>query len=183
MADRFAEDVRHYLPMMPADEALQKVIGYRTTGDLGIWVTTTQGDLLAQSETLNMGSWQTSGVTTDLLRLDLDNGVEIRPIQAWQFVVCVDTLRMAGLPNAILHIANDITAEYQGLQQLIQSPQLQPNAGQAGQGLGAAKALCQRYLPRAAHAPIAGAGLPGEHPAAGQQSDATPAPGARDCDG
>ncbi len=45
---------------------------------------------------------------------------EIRPIQAWPFVVCVDPLRMAGLPNAILHIANDITAEYQGLQQLIQ---------------------------------------------------------------
>ena len=120
VADRFTEDVRHYLTMMPADEALQRVIDYRTTSDLGIWVTTPEGGLLAQSETLNMGSWQTSGVSTDLLRLEMDKGVEIRPIQAWQFVVCVDTLRMAGLPNAVLHIANDITAEYQGLQQLIQ---------------------------------------------------------------
>lgn len=120
VADRFAADVLHYLPMMPADEALQKVIDYRTTGDVGIWVTTPEGGLLAQSETLNMGSWQTSGVATDLLQIEMDNGVEIRPIQAWQFVVCIDTLSIAGLPNAVLHIANDITAEYQGLQQLIQ---------------------------------------------------------------
>ncbi len=120
VADRFTEDVRHYLPMMPADEALQKVIDHRTTGDLGIWVTTPEGSLLAQSETLNMGSWQTSGVATDLLQIEMDNGVEIRPIQTWQFVVCIDTLSIAGLPDAILHIANDITAEYQGLQQLIQ---------------------------------------------------------------
>lgn len=48
VVDRFTEDVRHYLPMMPADEALQKVIDHRTTGDVGIWVTTTEGDLLAR---------------------------------------------------------------------------------------------------------------------------------------
>lgn len=120
VADRFAEDVRYYNAMMPADEALRRVIDHRTTGDLGMWVTIAQGDLLAQSETLNMGSWQTSGVAADLLRVDLDEGVEIRPIRAWLFVVCVEPLSVAGLPNAILHIANDITAEYQGLQQLIQ---------------------------------------------------------------
>ncbi|TVQ15144.1 MAG: sensor histidine kinase [Leptolyngbya sp. DLM2.Bin27] len=120
VADRFAEDVRYYTAMMPADEALQRVIEHRATGDLGIWVTTAPGDLLAQSEILTMGSWQTSGVAADLLRIELDEGVEIRPIQAWQFVVCVEPLSIAGLPNAILHIANDITAEYQGLQRLIQ---------------------------------------------------------------
>ena len=49
--------------MMPTDEAMQKVINHRTSGDLAIWIKTTDGGLAAQSETLNMGSWQQAGIT------------------------------------------------------------------------------------------------------------------------
>ena len=119
VVDRFADDVRHYGDQMPTEAALQMVIDHRTTGDLAIWVTTAEGDLLAQSETLAMGSWQVSGVADDLLHMAIAEGIAIQPVRAWVFVVCAEPLPLAGLPVATLHLANDITAEYQGLQQLI----------------------------------------------------------------
>jgi signal transduction histidine kinase len=99
--------------------AMQKVINHRTTGDLALWVTTSTGGLVAQSETLTMGSWQGSGVAETLLTLAMAEGITIQPIQTWMFVVCAEPLAMEGFPAATLHLANDITAEYQGLQQLV----------------------------------------------------------------
>ena len=121
VVERFTEDVSHYAAQMPVEEALQMVIDHRTTGDLAIWVTTAEGDLLAQSETLSMGSWQGSGVADDLLQMAIAEGIAIQPVQTWIFVVCAEPLPVAGLPAATLHLANDITAEYQGLQQLLRT--------------------------------------------------------------
>ncbi len=120
--DRFAEDVEFYLDPMqiPVVEALQKVIDHRTTGDLAIWVTTAEGDPIAQSETLTMGSWQESGVANDLLQMAIADGTAIQSVQTWMFVVCAKPLPLAEFPAATLHLANDITADYQGLQQLVQ---------------------------------------------------------------
>ncbi len=119
IADRFMEDVRHYTATMPADAALQKVIDHRTTGDLALWVTTSDGELLAQSETLDMGSWQTSGVAAQILQQDLPPGLMFKTVQGWQFVLCTEDLDLPGLPVGTLTIANDITADYQGLRRLL----------------------------------------------------------------
>ena len=116
---RFRADVDHYADQMPLDMAMQKVINHRTTGDLALWVTTSAGDVVAQSETLTMGSWQGSGVAEALLTQAMAEGIAIQPIQNWVFVVCAEPLALEGFPAATLHLANDITAEYQGLQQLI----------------------------------------------------------------
>jgi signal transduction histidine kinase len=119
VVERFAEDVSHYATQMPIETALQMVIDHRTTGDLAIWVTTAEGDLLTQSETLSMGSWQMSGVADDLLQMAIAEGIAIQSVRAWVFVVCAEPLPLAGLPAGTLHLASDITAEYQGFQQLI----------------------------------------------------------------
>lgn len=116
---RFREDVDSYADQMSVQMAMQKVINHRTTGDLALWVTTATGDVVAQSETLTMGSWQGSGVAEALLTQAMATGIAIQPIQSWVFVVCAEPLAMEGFPTATLHLANDITAEYQGLQQLI----------------------------------------------------------------
>ncbi|PSR18013.1 sensor histidine kinase [filamentous cyanobacterium CCP3] len=128
IADRLQEDVRYYSEMMPPQAALNRVIDYRATGDLAIWVETPADDSqsedlsrrrLAQSEALTMGSWQTSGVSDALLSMSVPMGVKIVPVQGWRLVVCASPLDLPGLPPATLYIADDITAEYQGLQQLV----------------------------------------------------------------
>lgn len=135
IAERLQEDVRYYSEMMTPQEALTRVVEYRATGDLAIWVETSTGDSqsvreptrngypsrnrLAQSETLTMGSWQTSGVSDALLSTAIPMGVAIMPVQSWRLVVCASPLDLPGLPPATLYIADDITAEYQGLQQLV----------------------------------------------------------------
>lgn len=120
IADRLQEDVRYYSEMMTPQEALKRVVEYRATGDLAIWVETSTDARLAQSETLTMGSWQTSGVSDALLSTFIPMGVKIMPVQGWRLVVCASPLDLPGLPPATLYIADDITAEYQGLQQLVQ---------------------------------------------------------------
>ncbi|MEO1069651.1 MAG: HAMP domain-containing sensor histidine kinase [Cyanobacteria bacterium J06638_6] len=119
VADRLREDVQYYSTMMPPSEALDKVVDHRSTGDLAIWVETQDGELIAQSETLTMGSWQSAGVSAALLTTPIVSGTEIVPMGNWQLVVCAGPLDVAGLPAATLYIANDVTADYQGLQQLI----------------------------------------------------------------
>lgn len=119
IADRLQEDVRYYSTMMPPQEALDRVVDYRATGDLAIWVETSSGERLVQSETLTMGSWQTSGVSEALLSTPVPMGIKILPVQGWRLVVCASPLDLAGLPPATLYIADDITAEYQGLQRLV----------------------------------------------------------------
>lgn len=119
VADRFIEDVRYYATIMPPEEALQKVIDHRATGDLALWVTTLEGDMLARSETLAMGSWQTSGITEQLLQQPMPPGAALQSVQDWQFILCAEKLSIPGLPKSTLHIANDITASYQGLVRLL----------------------------------------------------------------
>lgn len=119
VADRFVEDVQYYADLMPPPEALQRVIDHRSSGDLALWVTTSNGELLAQSETLSMGSWQNSGITDDLLAMAMPQGAEVRAVQEWQFVVCAEALSIPGMPVATLHIANDITMPYRGIQRLV----------------------------------------------------------------
>jgi hypothetical protein len=88
VADRLQEDARYYATMMPPAEALQRVIDYRTTSDVAIWVEAETGQMVMQSETLKMGSWQKSGVTDELLVASLQPGLQLVPIQGWQLVVC-----------------------------------------------------------------------------------------------
>jgi signal transduction histidine kinase len=119
IADRLQEDVRYYSETMPPQAALDRVIDHRATGDLAIWVETPAGDRLAQSDVLTMGSWQTSGVSDALMGMAIPTGTKIVAVQGWRLAVCATPLEIAGLPPATLYLADDITADYQGMQRLL----------------------------------------------------------------
>ena len=121
VADRFEEDVRYYSTMMPPEEALEKVIEYRTTGDLAIWVKASNGNLIAQSATLGMGSWQNSGITAVLMAEDISQGLSTVSVEDWHLVVCSQALELESWPNGTLYIADDFTADYQSMKQLIRT--------------------------------------------------------------
>jgi signal transduction histidine kinase len=121
IADRFREDVKYYSTMMPPDEALAKVIDHRTSGDLAIWIKDASGDLVAQSETLNMGSWQNAGITPLLLQNPIPRGLSLLPVGDWHLVVCSQTFNVDPWANSTLYIADDITADYQSMEQLIRT--------------------------------------------------------------
>jgi signal transduction histidine kinase len=121
IADRFQDDVETYTAMMPPDQALQKVIDHRTSGDLAIWLKADDGSLVAQSETLDMGSWQKNGITPVLMENSIEQGLSIVPIGNWHLVVCVQPLNVEAWPNSILYIADDITADYRSMEQLLRT--------------------------------------------------------------
>lgn len=121
VAERFREDVGHYAAMMPPAEALQKVIDYRTSGDLAIWIKSPDGDLIAQSETLNMGSWQKAGISSVLLQNAIPAGLSILPIGDWHLVVCSQPMNLETWPDSTLYIADDITADYRSMETLLRT--------------------------------------------------------------
>jgi signal transduction histidine kinase len=121
IADRFQDDVETYTAMMPPDQALQKVIDHRTSGDLAIWLKADDGSLIAQSETLDMGSWQKNGITPVLMENSIEQGLSIVPIGNWHLVVCVQPLNVEAWPNSTLYIAADITADYRSMEQLLRT--------------------------------------------------------------
>lgn len=120
-ADRFEEDVSLYSKLMPTDQAVQKVIDHRATGDTAIWLKTRRGEILAQSETLKMGSWETSGVATELKQLDFTEALVIQPIQDWILVICASPYEIAGLPPGTLYVADDVTANQASFKRLIRN--------------------------------------------------------------
>jgi len=121
IADRFQDDVETYTAMMPPDQALQKVIDHRTSGDLAIWLKADDGSLIAQSDTLDMGSWQKDGVTPVLMENSIESGLSIVPIGNWHLVVCVQPLNLDTWPNSTLYIADDITADFRSMEQLLRT--------------------------------------------------------------
>ena len=121
IADRFQDDVESYTAMMPPDQALQKVIDHRTSGDLAIWIKADDGSLIAQSETLDMGSWQKDGITLVLMENSIAQGLSIVPIGNWHLVVCVQPLSLDTWPNSTLYIADDITSDYRSMEHLLRT--------------------------------------------------------------
>ncbi|PSN15807.1 sensor histidine kinase [filamentous cyanobacterium CCP5] len=118
IAQRFEEDVSLYQEMMPTPEALQQVVDYRTTPDTALWIQSPDDQLLAASETLSIGSWQTSGLSAELLDLNADNLLAIRSIQDWTLVICVSPLIIDGQMVGTLFIADDITANQASFQRM-----------------------------------------------------------------
>lgn len=121
IADRFQDDVESYTAMMPPDQALQKVIDHRTSGDLAIWLKADDGSLIAQSDTLDMGSWQKDGITPVLMENSIAQGLSIVPIGNWYLVVCVQPLSLDTWPNSTLYIADDITSDYRSMEHLLRT--------------------------------------------------------------
>lgn len=118
IAQRFEEDVNLYREMMPLSEALKKVVDYRTTPDTALWIQSPNQQLLAASQTLTLGSWQTSGLSAELLALEADSLIEIRSLQDWTLVLCASPLLIDGQRVGTLYLADDITANQASFEQM-----------------------------------------------------------------
>ncbi|MDB9527012.1 HAMP domain-containing sensor histidine kinase [Oscillatoria sp. CS-180] len=108
LSQEFEEDVKLYEDMMTTQEAVQKVIDLRAMGDTAIWVTTENGTFAA-SETLSMGSWQESGLTSYLQALPTHNRLEVVSVNDRFLAICIGPLEINGSPLGTLFIVEDIS--------------------------------------------------------------------------
>ncbi len=109
IAERFDQDVEWMDETMPSTMALEKVINYRSTADTAIWIRSPEGGLIAQSDTLEMGSWQKDGLAETVLELPAKTRLESINIQGRQLIVCISPLEVGGNVLGDLFIIDDIT--------------------------------------------------------------------------
>ncbi|MEO0351458.1 MAG: HAMP domain-containing sensor histidine kinase [Cyanobacteria bacterium P01_A01_bin.15] len=109
IAERFGQDVAWMDETMPSKEALQKVINYRSTADTAIWIRSPEGKLIAQSETLEMGSWQKDGFADELIQLPTETQLTSIRLNDRQLIACIAPLEVNGTVLGVLFVLDDIT--------------------------------------------------------------------------
>ena len=109
VAERFGQDVAWMDEDLPSKMALEKVINYRSTPDTAIWIRSPEGDLVAKSDTLTMGSWQKDGLAENVLELSAVPNLSSVNIQGRQLIVCISPLEVNGNLLGDLFIIDDIT--------------------------------------------------------------------------
>ena len=116
IAERLEQDVGLYEESMVVKEALSKAIDYREQPDIAIWVAKPDGGLLAESDTLTMGSWQVNGFAKELMReVEGRPGLEVFKLQNRHLVTCSSPLRVDGQVVGQLYVADDITEDSESL--------------------------------------------------------------------
>lgn len=109
VAERFGQDVAWMDETMPSTMALEKVINYRSTADTAIWIRSPEGELLAQSDTLEMGSWKKDGFAEDVLALPSSPTLDSVNIQGRELIICISPLEVNGNLVGDLFVIDDIT--------------------------------------------------------------------------
>ncbi|MEL7144649.1 MAG: histidine kinase dimerization/phospho-acceptor domain-containing protein, partial [Cyanobacteria bacterium J06573_11] len=119
IAGRLEEDAGLYEESMLVKEALHMAIDYREQPDIAIWVVGSDGNLLAESNTLTMGSWQVNGFADTLMK-EVRNrpGLDVFSLQNRHLVTCSSPLEMDGQLIGQLYVADDITEDQQSLNQI-----------------------------------------------------------------
>ncbi|MEM1254422.1 MAG: ATP-binding protein [Cyanobacteria bacterium P01_H01_bin.21] len=115
IAERFGQDVAWMDETMPSTMALEKVINYRSTADTAIWIRSPEGEIVAQSDTLEMGSWQKDGLAASVLQLPTQKRLNSVNIRGRQMIVSTNPLEVNGTLVGNLFIADDITNTQQAL--------------------------------------------------------------------
>ncbi len=122
IADRLVQDVDLYGETMPITKAMAMAIDYREQPDVAIWVTSPQGEILAQSDTLSMGSWQVNGFAQGLLnRVKGDLGLEVIRFRDRHLVTCSNPLEIDGQVMGDLYVVDDITEDQRMLSRITQT--------------------------------------------------------------
>jgi signal transduction histidine kinase len=119
LADRFDEDVALYATMMTEEEAVQRVIDYRTLGDTALWVESPTGQAMAQSASLTLAGWRADGVAQRLQALSPEKRLEQMTIGDRTLLVCIQPLLVEGQALGTLFIAADITPDRHSLRVLM----------------------------------------------------------------
>jgi signal transduction histidine kinase len=123
VAERLGDDVALYQKTAPLSEALFMAIAYREQPDLAIWVISPAGDIVAQSKTLTMGSWQTNGFATELMALTQENNskLAVLNLQKRYLVSCSSPLIVADQTVGLLYVVDDFTADRKSLLKITQT--------------------------------------------------------------
>ncbi len=120
VASRLGDDVDLYEKTMAVQTAMAMAIDYREQPDVAIWVSAPSGELLAQSDTLLMGSWQVNSFATELMTIAQrkGQGLEVMRLQSRQLVVCSSPLEINGQLVGELYVVDDITEDQRSLAQI-----------------------------------------------------------------
>lgn len=117
VADRLGDDTSLYKKTMASSEALAMAIDYREQPDVAIWVMDPDGQLLAQSSTLSMGSWQLDGFASKLMGVvhRQTPGINVIRLQDRHLITCVSPLTVDGQTIGSLYVVDDITKDHASL--------------------------------------------------------------------
>lgn len=119
IANRLEQDAGLYEESMIVKEALSMAIDYREQADIAIWVASTDGTLLAESNTLKMGSWQADGFATVLMQEVVKKpGLEVFELQNRHLVTCSSPLMIDNQVVGQLYVVDDITKDSKSLYQI-----------------------------------------------------------------
>ena len=119
IAGRLGQDVDLYGETMSISRAMAMAIDYREQPDVAIWVTSPQGEILAQSDTLSMGSWQINGFAQALLeQVSGKLGLEVIRLQGRHLVTCASPLEVNGQVVGELYVVDDITEDQETLSRI-----------------------------------------------------------------
>ncbi|MDY6781666.1 MAG: HAMP domain-containing sensor histidine kinase [Cyanobacteriota bacterium] len=117
ISDRFPKDVEIYSQMTTLERALQKAVDNLTTGNTLLWVKSVNGETLAQSEALKMGTGETALMSVRRI----PPFPEIRAIEGRYWVLCGTPLEVNNLKLGKVILAQDITGEQAMLNRLLWS--------------------------------------------------------------
>jgi signal transduction histidine kinase len=117
IGDRFPKDAEIYSQMTSLEQALQKAIDNLTTGNTLLWVESVNGETIAQSEALKMGTAE----TTLLSLRRVQPFPEIKTIKGRYWIVCGALLEVNNLKLGKIMVAQDITSEQAMLNRLLWS--------------------------------------------------------------
>ncbi len=117
IATRLSEDVDLYERTAMAPQALSMAIDYREQPDVAIWVLAPDGNILAKSDTLGMGSWQVNGFSDALMTVahNSANGLDVMNLQDRHLVTCSSPLTVGGEQIGTLYVVDDITEDQNSL--------------------------------------------------------------------
>lgn len=122
IAGRLGQDVDLYGETMPISQAMAMAIDYREQPDVAIWVTSPQGEILSQSDTLSMGSWQVNGFAQGLLnRVNGASGLGVIRFRDRDLVTCSGPLQIDGQVVGDLYVVDDITEAQETLSRITQT--------------------------------------------------------------
>ena len=120
IANRLSDDVGLYEESMIVPEALSMAIDYREQPDVAIWVMSRSGNIVAASDTLNMGSWQVGNFSTELMAAvhSSPNGLDVMNLQNRHLVTCSSPLKIEGETVGTLYVVDDITEDQNSLHRI-----------------------------------------------------------------
>lgn len=119
-AERLGDDVNLYNKTMVMSKALAMAIDYRDQPDLAIWVIAPDGTVLAQSDTLSMGSWQINEFASELMAIVNQKamGLDVLRLHDRHLITCASPLKLNGQLVGNLYVVDEVTEDQASLSQI-----------------------------------------------------------------